>query len=157
MGRKPAAQAPREWDRAAIMVQICERIAGGESVREICQGDDMPDRRQVNRWIAVDANLRQQYLDACKARTYFYMEEIIEIADTPRILRREIKHEDGSVSVTETDNVGRSKLQSDDRKWVMARMNRVDFGDELGVKHSGTIELASALEAARKRRRDGNA
>jgi len=128
------------WDRAAVMEVVCERIAGGESVRQICEGSDMPDRRQINRWIWADPALRAQYLDACRARTYFYNEEIIEIADECRKGIKTVVKETANGTFTETteiDLVERARLQIDTRKWVMARMNRVDFGEKVTQEHVG--------------------
>ncbi|USE78848.1 hypothetical protein NDR89_19620 [Cupriavidus gilardii] len=128
------------WDRAAVMAIVCERIAGGESVRKICEDADMPDRRLINRWIAADECLRKQYLDACRARTYFYGEEIVDIADTCRTGIKTVVKETANGTFTETteiDLVERARLQIDTRKWVMARMNRVDFGEKVTQEHVG--------------------
>lgn len=136
---KPTAEATG-WDRAEVMRVVCERIAGGESVRQICEGPDMPDRRQINRWIAADPALRTQYLDACRARTYFYGEEIVDIADTCRTGIKTVVKETANGTFTETteiDLVERARLQIDTRKWVMARMNRVDFGEKVTQEHVG--------------------
>ena len=136
MPRKPTAPAakPREWDRAATMVAVCERIAAGESMREICAGDDMPDRTQINRWMAADPALRQQYLDACRARTFHYAEEIIDIADDSS--QDATVDKDGNEQLN-AEFVARAKVRIDARKWIMARMNRVDFGDKVTQEVTG--------------------
>ncbi|NSX05077.1 hypothetical protein [Cupriavidus gilardii] len=106
------------WDRAAVMEVVCERIAGGESVRQICEGSDLPDRKQINRWIASDEGLRKLYLEACHARTYFHAEEVIEIADT---------EPDPAVA----------RVRMDARRWHCAKFNRVDFGEKVTQEHVG--------------------
>lgn len=128
------------WDRSAVMEVVCERIAGGESVLKICEDPDMPDRRQINRWIAADKELRKQYLEACTARTFFYNEEIVEIADQCRTGLKTVVKETANGTFTETteiDLVERARLQIDTRKWAMSRMNRVDFGDRVTQEHVG--------------------
>lgn len=106
------------WDRAAVMEVIAARIAGGESVRRICDEPGMPDRRLINRWIIEDESLRKPYLDACRARTFMHAEEVIEIADT---------EPDPAVA----------RVRMDARRWYCAKFNRVDFGDRVTQEHVG--------------------
>lgn len=162
MARKPAPPAPasREWDRAATMAAACERICCGESLNEICAGADMPDRNQIYRWMAADPALRQQYLEACKARTYHYAEEIIEIADDSS--RDATVDKDGNEQLN-SEFVARSKVRIDARKWIMARMNRVDFGDKVTQEHTGpnggpiqSETVTMTAEEAYKRMLDGS-
>lgn len=116
--KTPGAGGSKVWDRQAVMKAVCERIAGGESVRAICADANMPDRRQINRWIGEDETLRKQYWDACRARTYFHAEEVIEIADT---------EPDPAVA----------RVRIDARRWYCAKFNRVDFGDKVTQEHTG--------------------
>jgi hypothetical protein len=53
----------------ALAHDICERIADGESLRSICEGDEYPDRRTVNRWLAdpEHTEFRRQYALAREA------------------------------------------------------------------------------------------
>lgn len=128
------------WDVAAAMAVVCERIAGGESVRQICADPAMPPRYQIYRWMWADPALRLQYLDACRIRTFHYNEEIVEIADECRKGIKTVVKETANGTFTETtevDLVERAKLQIDTRKWTMARMNRVDFGDRVTNEHVG--------------------
>ncbi|QKS60883.1 hypothetical protein [Cupriavidus gilardii] len=117
------------------MAVVCERIAGGDSVRKICSDPDMPDRRLINRWIGTDPDLQSQYRAACVARTFHHLEEIIEIADDG-LNDTYIDPETGEKK-TDHDVIARSRLRIDARKWVMARMNRVDFGDRVTQEHVG--------------------
>lgn len=42
-------------------------------------------------------------------------------------------------------------------RWRASKVDPKGYGDQMKVEHSGSIDLASALEEARKRRRDGDA
>ena len=58
MAKKPIQ--PRKIGRPPLYTpelaeEICRRIAEGESLRQICSGDDMPGRETVRTWILNDA------------------------------------------------------------------------------------------------------
>ena len=40
---------------------ICAELADGRSLRDICSSTEMPDKATVFRWLAKDAQLRDQY------------------------------------------------------------------------------------------------
>ena len=63
-----------------IAEEICERMANGKGLREICRADDMPDRTTVLRWLEKQADFRVQYARAREALMDFYQEEILRIA-----------------------------------------------------------------------------
>jgi hypothetical protein len=60
---------------------------------------------------------------------------------------------DDIVAITEDEerDVDRAKLQVDTRKWLLSKLAPKRYGDLLHLQHSGSIDLASELEAARKR------
>jgi hypothetical protein len=47
---------------AEIADTICNRLAGGESLRAICADAGMPDRATVSRWLARDEEFRAEML-----------------------------------------------------------------------------------------------
>lgn len=47
-----------------LTAQICERIANGESLREICKSEGMPSRATALRWLRVHEEFRDQYAQA---------------------------------------------------------------------------------------------
>jgi len=112
---------------------ICKRISGGESVNSICAESGFPSRQTFYQWIAKDPDLRAQYEEAIALRADSYVDEIVDIADKPlpgkRI--RTKTDEDGNVTVEEleVDNVERSRLQVDTRKWTAGRMAPKKYGD----------------------------
>lgn len=131
---------------------ICERIAGGESLLRICQADDMPSQSMVYRWLRGNADFREKYAHAREDQAEFYLDQIMDIADDSS---RDTAYQTGpDGDVTEVANnewIQRSKLRVDARKWAMSKLAPKKYGDKIGIEHSGQIELASALEAARKR------
>lgn len=56
-------------------------------------------------------------------------------------------------TVVTADMVERARLQIDTRKWLLSKLAPKKYGDMLQLEHSGTLDNAATLEAARKRKR----
>lgn len=98
--------------------RICERMADGESLRAICKGKDMPNKRTVMRWIENDEALQLQYSQAQTLRAEHYFDEIVDIADSKA-------------------DPQKTRVQIDARKWVLARMNPKKYGDKFTQELTG--------------------
>lgn len=121
-----------------ITTAICIRLGLGESLREICRNDDMPDKSTVMRWLATHAEFRDQYAGAREAQADYYAEEIIEISDDGSNDWMTRKGADGSdVEVENKEVLSRSKLRVDTRKWLMARMAPKKYGDKITQEVTG--------------------
>jgi hypothetical protein len=55
----PAGRPSRFTDEIGLI--ICERLANGESLRAMCEDDDMPDKATVFRWLAFHEDFRDRY------------------------------------------------------------------------------------------------
>jgi hypothetical protein len=110
---------------------ICSRIAGGESLRSICNAEEMPDKATVFRWLADSekAAFRDQYARAREAQADHMAEEILQIAD------------DGTNDTYPTENglavnqdvIARSRLRVDARKWLASKMAPKKYGDKIAI------------------------
>lgn len=129
---------------------ICERIAGGESLVAICQDDEMPARSTVFKWLTDIPGFSDIYARAREAQADALADDIVHIADTPQIGTRSVSKATGT-EITEGDMIEHRRLQVDARKWMAGKLAPKKYGEKIGVEHSGSIELANALEAARKR------
>lgn len=98
--------------------RICEQIAGGKSLREICKASTMPNRRTFMRWIDGNEKLTAQYSDALNMRAEHFFDEIIDIAD-------------GKADPQKT------RVQIHARMWVLARMNPKKYGDKFTSELTG--------------------
>lgn len=105
--------SPELFDR------ICERMANGESLRAICKGKDMPNKRTVLRWLECNEKLADQYSEAQNLRAEHYFDEIIDIADSKA-------------------DPQKTRVQIDARKWVLSRMNPKKYGDKFTQELTGT-------------------
>jgi hypothetical protein len=130
-----------------IADRICERIAEGEGLRRIVLDEGMPSEKTVYRWLRENGDFRQQYACAREDQAEHFLDEIMDIADDAS--RDTVATDSGEVANTEW--IQRARLRVDARKWAMSKLAPKKYGDKIGIEHSGQIELASALEAARKR------
>lgn len=110
---------------------ICERLADGESLREICGADDMPSRASVFRWLGSQEEFRNQYERAREAQADLLADEITDIADDGSNDWMKRQREDGSTDdVLNHEHIARSKLRIDARKWVAAKLKPKKYGDK---------------------------
>lgn len=103
----------------ALFDLICERMGNGESLRAICKGKDMPNKRTVLRWLEGNEKLAEQYSAAQNLRAEHYFDEIIDIADSKA-------------------DPQKTRVQIDARKWVLSRMNPKKYGDKVTQELTGT-------------------
>ena len=118
-----------------IVDLICERIADGVSLREICRTEDMPSKAAVFRWLAAHAEFRDQYARAREAQADALADELLDIADDGDNDWMERKGEDGqSLGWRENgEAIQRSRLRVDTRKWIASKLKPKKYGDKLAV------------------------
>jgi hypothetical protein len=80
----------------------------------------------------------------------FHAEEILQIADTPRIGVKTKTTEDG-IEVTEGDMIEHRRLQVEARKWLLSKLVPKKYGDLQKVEHSGELTLNGLAERMRKK------
>lgn len=115
-----------------IANEICDRLAKGESLRSICEGDKqtsgnyMPSRTSVSRWLsggeAWNEAFRIQYAHARDVQADTLFEEILDIADEACV--------DGVAAQ-------RNRLRVDARKWAASKLAPKKYGDKLTTEVTG--------------------
>jgi hypothetical protein len=98
-----------------LVVDICERLACGESLRTICGDDDMPHRTTVIRWLARHEAFLARYEVARRIQSDTWRDSIYDLANAepPR------------------DETGRI-----DQRAMMHRRNQIGTLRWLAVKHA---------------------
>jgi len=121
--------------------QICERIADGESLRQICESEGFPSKSAVFRWLGVNTVFRDQYARAHEEQADTYADEIIAIADDSANDYGFKEGEDASGASAKpvflAENVQRSKLRVDARKWKASKLNAKKYGDKITNEMTG--------------------
>lgn len=103
---------------------ICDRIAQGESLRSICADADMPNHRDVTRWLDQNPDIVPQYACAREAQGDHEFDEIKDIVDA---------------ATPETVQVAR--LRADARRWRAGKLRPKVYGDKLDVNASGGFTI----------------
>lgn len=125
---------------------ICERIADGESLRSICDDEDMPARSTVFRWLGENEAFRSQYSYAREAQADALFDEILSIADTPVLGEKTKTDAEGNTEVTTGDMIEHRRLQIDARKWMAAKLRPKKYGDKIEVAGDASSPLHTVIE-----------
>jgi hypothetical protein len=134
----------------AIEDEILHRISSGETLRSICRTparEDLPSFNAWYDWCEADEQLSVRFARA-RARGFDAIaEECAEIADD--IVNDDIVT-DGGVRPN-AEWISRSKLRVETRLKLLAKWDPKRYGEKLDVAHSGQIDLAQRIAAARER------
>lgn len=127
----------------AVKAAICERIANGESLRQICDDEDMPACSTVFAWLGADADFSEQYARAREAQADAIFDDILSIADDARNDWMERKNADGeNIGWAENgEAIRRSQLRIEARKWMAGKLKPKKYGEKLDVEHTGKVDL----------------
>lgn len=129
---------------------ICERLANGESLRRICESEDMPSLSMVMRWLGANAEFREQYARARELQAEFIFDQMADIADDGTNDWMASNAPDCEGYKFNSEHVSRSKLRIDARKWMLAKMSPRKYGDKQQIDHvssDGSMQPASPEEA----------
>lgn len=110
----------------------------------------MPQERTLYNWLEEKPDFLQKYALAREARADRWADEIIEISDDSEndfiYVEDSDKNGRGARQVVNHENINRSRLRVDTRKWLMARMSPRKYGDkvqqEITGKDGGALEVA---------------
>jgi hypothetical protein len=109
--------------------EICLRLADGESLRKICESEDMPSKTSVFRWLADEKNkaFRDQYALARELQADSLFDEMLDIADES--VGDSYEDSNGNERINH-EVVQRSKLRIDTRKWLAGKLRPKVYGDK---------------------------
>jgi hypothetical protein len=128
-----------------LALTICTRLSLGESLRKICQDDDMPAQSQVYVWLNKKPEFAEQYTRAREEQAETHADEIVAIADeTPKT--KEVRDKDGNVIDITLDSsyIAWQRQRIDARKWNASKQRPKKYGDR--VTHAGDDESPVVLE-----------
>lgn len=132
---------------------ILNRIASGQSLREVCRDEAMPNRDTVRVWLRDNPDFRGLHTQARLDQMDALGDEICEIADDGRNDWIERQNADGSTTrVFDAEHVQRSRLRIDARKWLMAKLAPRKYGEKVAIggdADAPPIQL-SAVDVGRK-------
>ena len=98
----------------------------------------MPDITTILDWISKHPEFSQQYARAREQQQEFYAEEILDIADNGQNDYMERLNKNGEVEmVVNYENIQRSRLRVDTRKWIMSKLAPKKYGDKVTQELTG--------------------
>lgn len=122
---------------------ICERIADGESLRRICTDEDMPAKSTVFRWLSLNTAFSDQYAKAKEEQAESLFDEILDIADDGRNdYMSSVDDEGGLAYKLMGENIQRSRLRLDARKWMAGKLRPKKYGEKIEHEHSGSLNVS---------------
>ena len=136
-----------------LVTEICERIADGQSIRELCRAEDMPSRDTVRRWLRDHEDFAQLYARAWEQRTDAWLEETFDIADDASNDWMDRRRADGTIErVPDPEQVARSKLRIATRHWAMAKCAPKKYGQKVELSGNPDQPLipTDAINVARR-------
>jgi hypothetical protein len=128
---------------------ICERLAAGETLRTICWDETLPSESTVRRWALDEAHpFSAQYARARIIGYHTMADEVLDVADDGRNDWVERRKEDGSTYVAlNGENIQRSRLRVDTRKWLLSKALPKIYGDKTIVEGGDTpIQTVNRIE-----------
>jgi hypothetical protein len=108
--------------------KICEEIAQGKSLRTICKADEMPAVATIFLWFQKHKEFVEQYDKAKQEQAVAMAEEILDIADDGT--NDYYENDDGKVLLA-AENIQRSRLRVDTRKWLLSKLVPKKYGDRV--------------------------
>lgn len=138
-----------EW--APVIDEILSAIATSpKSLETICKEiESAPHARTFWKWMEQEEELGQRYARAKAAQLEVLADQLVDLADTDRICEKITVKADGSREVVILDQVERTKVQIDTRKWLLAKLNPKKYGERVQNEHSGpdggAIQIISTI------------
>jgi hypothetical protein len=122
-----------------LAAKVCMMLADGFTLREACKPDDMPPESTVRRWVVDDREgFAAQYTRAREIGYHSMADELLEISDDGQndwMLRNHGDNDPGWVANGE--NLQRSRLRVDTRKWLLSKALPKVYGDKTTQVHEG--------------------
>lgn len=115
---------------------ICERISEGQSLRKICDAEDMPNKATVFRWLAANKEFSDQYARARETQADTLFDDVLAIADQYDTISEAVN----------PDLIQRAKLRIDARKWMAGKLRPKVYGDKLELAGDASAPLTVVIK-----------
>jgi len=98
---------------------ICDRLAQGDPIREICQEDGFPSWSTVRSWLLKNGEFSTRYARA-------------------REMYAEIRNDDMRTKIqrcpTNRNEIEKLRLELDHMKWELSKLSPKKYGDKVGIE-----------------------
>ena len=153
---RPSAYSTDRADR------ICDLLLKGLSLAAVSRRRGMPTQTTMLKWLAAHPDFEVRYVHARQYYAEVMFDEMIQIADDASgDWIEKVSGKNGEVFMAANlEHINRSKLRVDTRRWILARMAPLKYGDKLSIdkRVTGSLDVTvqadldtSALTPAEKR------
>jgi hypothetical protein len=113
--------------------QICEAIATSTEplVKILAANPDFPSEYTIRQWRFTYPTFSLMYVDAKRIQADLLAEQIIEISDDAS---NDYKKDAKGNDVVDYENIQRSRLRVDSRKWLAGKLANKLYGDKTTVE-----------------------
>jgi hypothetical protein len=120
-----------------IATRIYEDLAGGMTLQAVCRQPGMPAARTVLDWAMDENHPFAPLYERARLLGYQVMaDSILDIADDSRgDFVEKTGHNGETTRVADSENVNRSRLRVEARKWILAKALPKIYGDK--IEHTG--------------------
>jgi len=133
----------KEWDRDKVMTYLCDELAtssrGIGKVIEKGRGEtgDFPSCSTIMKWKEGERGFSEGCARAKEAQAEFMADEILEIADDARNDWMEMEDKGNPGFALNGENIQRSRLRVESRKWLAAKLKPNRFGEKIQQEITG--------------------
>jgi hypothetical protein len=132
---------------------ICDMIAAGDALCKIFNSPGFPTSRVFERWCQEDSDFAANVELALTAKATHLAEEGLEIADNPQGDWVTVIRKDGREEVVfQHENVQRSRLRVETRKWFAAKLGRKRWGESKDINIDARVVTVTMTDAELDRR-----
>lgn len=111
-----------------VALELLNRLARGELLKDICKDAHMPSYTTVMKWIKTDPDFQEAYISAQEFRMHMYADEILKIADdTVGDVKLAYDKNGNLIPEVNYENIQRSKLRIQTRQYLMERFAKQTY------------------------------
>ena len=129
--------APEE--KVEIIQEICDELLDGKTLTSILEETHFPQPSTFFKWLRQHPELRQMYDQAREDQAELLGDELMDISDNARNDWMERNGEDDAGYRLNGENIQRSKLRVETRKWLASKMNK-RFSDKVNHNIGGQVD-----------------
>jgi len=134
-----------------FVTEFCSLLVDGTSVNTLCKRDDMPTSSTIFLWLSKHKEFSEKYAEAKEMAAEALAEEIFDIADNGSNDWMESNDNEGSAAYRlNGENIQRSRLRVDTRKWYLSKIVPKKYGDRHHVEHDISDSLSNIAARLQK-------
>lgn len=133
-----------EEQGAAVLKAMAEE---GATLRRACKEAGC-SKTSFLRWKDESRERTDRYARARDAQIEYWADELIDISDDNS---RDVRVLHNGTETVDYEVVARSKLRTDNRKWLLSKLRPEKYGEHTKVELSGAVDVVGLLAARKKR------